>query len=284
MISQISEVDKITFRNSVGILSGNNYVYFSRNTYDDWRLLPLKRITAALPAVKKSFIQYEQRDGSYDLSNLNGVHYGDRTGKWTFKFLPGLTDIAARYTNMVNFLHGGRFHIELSTDTDCFYEGRVYVDEYRIEESGNYITLSYILDPYRYYKNDVVFEKYNFTVGLASEYKYFNVKVGVNPIFPIIRINETMDANFVLNYYYTIPGDPTVHSKQNLSQRGPFSNKRQFDGFGLRTEPGGSGAYANASTENFGRTYRFSVRRQGGTGKEATADSWFTVEYKVGII
>lgn len=120
-----------------------------KRTDQDWHLIPLNKLMVAPPSLKTSYINYENASGSYDLTDINGLNYANRTGKWQFKLMPSYDFDEIRFA-LIDWLHGGYFKIEISTETDgCYYLGRVMVDEWRSTERGDYITLSYIIEPFR---------------------------------------------------------------------------------------------------------------------------------------
>lgn len=121
---------------------------WNRRTDTNWHLIPLTKIIVAPPALKTSYVNYEYASGSYDATTMNGLNFANRVGKWQFKLMPEYDFDQIRF-KIAEWLHGGYFKIEISSETDgCYYLGRVMLDEWRSTDRGNYITLSYIIDPF----------------------------------------------------------------------------------------------------------------------------------------
>lgn len=121
---------------------------YQKNTKDDWHLIPLTKLLVNPPPLKTNYVNYDANSGALDLTQENGLDYGMRTGKWQFKLTPGY-DIVTVSNSIMEFLHGGYFEITMSTDSTYKFYGRVTVDEFKSTDRGDYITLGYILEPFK---------------------------------------------------------------------------------------------------------------------------------------
>ena len=85
--------------------------YSSKNTYDDWKLIPSKRPVITPPDVKTTYVDIPGSNGQLDLSEVVSKRpvYNQRKGSFTFKVLndyPGYKGWVDVYQTIMNYLHG----------------------------------------------------------------------------------------------------------------------------------------------------------------------------------
>ena len=170
----------------------------TKDTRTDWHLVPLNRIVVQPPTFKASYISAPGQMGESDMSDVNGEMYDNRRGRWTFKFIPNTENIPALIHDMVNFLHGSYLKVTISTDT-CYYLGRITVDEIRSQESGEYITLGYVLEPYKY--DPSTSSRQDVTLSSSMTGWYATLNITRMPVAPYIEVWDDSDLN----------SDPTLH-------------------------------------------------------------------------
>lgn len=124
----------------------------SKNTWDDWHLVPTSRPKFSMPPVKTQYVDIPGGDGVIDLTTaLTGrPHYGNRQGSIEFLVMNDYGDWAVRYSNIATFLHGKRFRAYLDDDPLYYYEGRFTVNEWKSEAQWSRIVLDYNVGPYKY--------------------------------------------------------------------------------------------------------------------------------------
>lgn len=133
-------------------------VLTTKNTYDDWQLIPSEKPNIKMPEVKTAYVELPGVDGNIDLSEtLAGrVLYGMRSGNLTF-YVDGWSTRANWYTltsEIANFLHGQQVRLVLEDDPNWYFIGRVSIDEIQTSEYYNRIVLAYNLRPYKYSVSD----------------------------------------------------------------------------------------------------------------------------------
>ena len=132
----------------------------TKNTWDDWHLVPTSRPLVSPPPPITSYADLVGGDGSLDLtvSLTTKPTYGNRSGSWDFYVInPGqivtaeaITALwATRYSEIMNYLHGKSFDVILDDDPNYFYTGRLAVTSWRSEKDNSTITINYNFDPYK---------------------------------------------------------------------------------------------------------------------------------------
>lgn len=96
----------IIFYPSVGyIFSSPSY---SKNTWEDWHLIPSSRPVVNPPTPKTTYIDIPGGDGIIDLSTaLTGYPvYNNREGSWNFIVANGYENWCDLYGNILEYLQG----------------------------------------------------------------------------------------------------------------------------------------------------------------------------------
>lgn len=124
----------------------------SKNTWEDWYLIPTSRPTMSIPGAQNKFVEVPGMDGSYDISDYlrADTAYTDRSGSFEFVVDNDHTEWLAVYRALVTFLHGQRLKMILSDDPQWYYEGRFTVDEWKSEPARSKVTISYRVAPFKY--------------------------------------------------------------------------------------------------------------------------------------
>lgn len=125
----------------------------SRNTWDDWHLIPATRPLVNPPSPNINRIAIPGGDGSIDLSEViaGRTTFGDRQGSWSFYVENDFKPWSALYSEIMRYLHGKEFQCILEDDPQYYYEGRFSVNEWRSDPSHSLIVINYILGPYKHY-------------------------------------------------------------------------------------------------------------------------------------
>lgn len=135
----------VVFQNASGV---------SRNTWDNWRLIPTAKPTFDNPEPQFKYVDIPGRNGSIDLSTyLTGdIRYSDRTGSFEFSAVDTSEDWDVRCNEISKFLDGQILKIYLEDDPLYYYEGRVTMKK---NSSSKYptITFNYRVGPYKIHKN-----------------------------------------------------------------------------------------------------------------------------------
>lgn len=126
----------------------------TKNTWDDWHLIPTSRPLVNPPPAKTSFVEVPGMDGSLDLSTaMTGKPvYADRTGSWSFYVENDFKEWHALYSEIMNYLHGQEYKATLEDDPGFYYEGRFAVNEWRSDAARSLIVINYEVGPYKMYE------------------------------------------------------------------------------------------------------------------------------------
>lgn len=140
----------------------------SKNSWDDWHLVPSSRPVIVPPKQKKNTINISGADGIINLSGAltNGRPvYNNREGSLEFIVVNGYGRWYERYSNIMDYLNAPKIELRLDderwTETSenghvwsgvWFYKGSVWVDDWKSNNDGTWstITFGYSLDPYKY--------------------------------------------------------------------------------------------------------------------------------------
>ena len=125
----------------------------SKNTFDDWHMIPSERPVIAPPEVKENYVDIPGADGFLDLTEAISSRpvYGPREGTLDFMIqTAGIqTSWATLYSEIMTFLHGKSGKLVLEDDPGYYYEGRFKVNPWKSEESWSTIAIDYKLSPYK---------------------------------------------------------------------------------------------------------------------------------------
>lgn len=121
------------------------------NTWDDWHLIPSSRPVVNPPTKKRSTINNIGGNGIIDESDsLRGFSlYNTRQGSWEFYVENDYGDWQARYTEIMDAIHGIQCTVSLDDDPSWYYTGTVSINEWKSNKDRSVITLDYDLYPYK---------------------------------------------------------------------------------------------------------------------------------------
>lgn len=163
----------------------------TKNTWDDWHLIPTSRPTFSFPEVKKHQVDIPGGNGVIDLTSaLTGYpNYDNRKGSFEFIVMhSGLSSDAqgsaynnasksewqAVYSEIANYLHGQYTYLTYEDDPEYYYKGRFSIDEWNSDEEYSTITIGYDLEPFKYSvvdtSNKWKWDTFNFKNGVVRSY------------------------------------------------------------------------------------------------------------------
>lgn len=139
----------------------------SKNTWNDWHLIPSKRPTVASPGVETNMVQIPGRSGSLDMSEYltGGIVYGDRSGSWEFIVDNDHERWVTIKDKIMEYLHGKHLFVVLEDDPNFYYEGRFTLNEWRSEAVCSSIVINYVLGPYKTHISEIggkLWDPFNF--------------------------------------------------------------------------------------------------------------------------
>lgn len=126
---------------------GEDYI----NTWDDWFLIPSSRPVISPPIERTKFVTVSGRDGALDYSrSVSGKPtFDNRTGKIEFYLENDIPnwDWETAYTTICETLKGQRVRMALEDNPAHYYEGLIWVSQYKSSKGHSTITLEYNLHP-----------------------------------------------------------------------------------------------------------------------------------------
>lgn len=155
----------------------HSITFGSKNTWDDWHLIPKSRPVFNPPPVKTHFVEIPGGDGAIDLSTALAGRplFGNRTGSFEFYAENGFKDWSALYSEIMVYLHGQKMRAVLEDDPAYFYEGRFTVNAWKSEQQRSTIVIDYNVNPYkrdtRASDEDWIWDTFNFETGIVRYYK-----------------------------------------------------------------------------------------------------------------
>ena len=153
----------------------------TKNTWDDWHLIPSSRPLFNPPPVKTSYVEIPGGDGILDLTtSMTGKPmYSNRTGSWEFYVENEFKDWTVLYSEIMMYLHGREFQAWLDDDAAYFYKGRFSVNQWRSDPAQSLIVIDYNVGPYKQYAisdENWLWDPFNFETGVIRYYKNLPVK------------------------------------------------------------------------------------------------------------
>lgn len=149
----------------------------TKNTWDDWHLIPATRPLVAPPPVKENAVEIPGGDGVLDLTDALAGRptYGNRTGSWTFYVENDFKDWTVLYSEIMAYLHGRDLQAVLEDDPGYYYEGRFSVNEWKSDKNWSQITINYNVGPYKKNESwggeDWLWDPFNFETGVIKNYR-----------------------------------------------------------------------------------------------------------------
>lgn len=160
----------------------------SKNTWDDWHLIPSTRPVFKQPTLKTNFIDIPGGNGQLDLSQaLTGYPiYNNREGQLEFNVVNEPTHPWFRpwydlCSEIANYLSGKRFRVVLEDDKEYYYEGTMTLNEWKSDKNWSKIVLDYNLDPFKWYGRTTLedwnWDPFNFFTGIITINDFRNIPI-----------------------------------------------------------------------------------------------------------
>lgn len=169
----------------------------SKNTWDDWHLIPSSPPVFAPPTPKTKYIDIPGADWHIDMTTaLTGdVVYNGREGSLEFYVDNGHDEWFSIYSNIMNYLHGQLLHAVLEDDPIYYYEGRFSVNEWKSEATNSRIVIDYNVAPYKYEVytslDDWLWDPFSFEDSIIREYENLRVFGSLKLNIPGVRMKVT---------------------------------------------------------------------------------------------
>ena len=168
------------------------------NTWDDWFLIPSSRPVISPPMERTNFVTVPGRNSDLDYSQSLSKKpvFDDRTGKIEFYLENDITgwDWETAYTTIIDALQGKRVRMALEDNPSHYYEGLLWVNQYKSDKGHSKITLEYKLHPIMKTLNvgAVVMNAEKIKMARGTE---FQILVGVGPTNTFYRKVSVVSDN-----------------------------------------------------------------------------------------
>ena len=183
----------------------HSITFGTKNTWDDWHLIPTSRPVFNPPSVKTSAIEIPGGDGALDLTTVLAGRplFKNRTGSLEFYVENGFRDWTVLFSEIMAYMHGQKMKAVLEDDPAYFYEGRFAVNTWKSNKERSTIVIDYDVNPY---KRDIlgtdeewIWDTFNFETGIIRNYKNLPVNgqlemvilVDMMPVSPTILASNS---------------------------------------------------------------------------------------------
>ena len=124
----------------------------TRNTWDNWHLIPSSRPVIARPSVTYKYVEVPGMDGSLDLSNylVGRPTYSDCSGSFEFYVENDYGDWPSRKSEISSFLDGRTLRMYLEDDPQHYYIGRFFFKDWKSGATNSTVTIDYRVKPYKF--------------------------------------------------------------------------------------------------------------------------------------
>lgn len=178
----------------------HSITFGTKNTWDDWHLIPTTRPVFNPPTVKASTIDLPGGDGVLDLTEFIAGRplYNNRTGSFEFIVDNDFMRWEELYSEILNYLHGRSLKAVLEDDPGYYYQGRFTVNQWNSDKLYSKITIDYDVFPYKKETGAALdqwlWDPFNFKTGIIRVYK--NIQVDGTKVVRVV--GSTMPTNITI--------------------------------------------------------------------------------------
>lgn len=178
----------------------HSITFGSKNTWEDWHLVPSSRPVFSPPALKKKTLDIPGGDGLIDLSDsLTGYSvYNNREGSFEFIVMNDYWEWQEAYSTIMDYLHGIKMTAFLEDDPDYYYEGRFTVSDWKSDKNYSLIVIDYDVAPYkRKFEESVK----NIQVTTTKQLYTFNTDFyGREPVCPVFHVETSGEQGMTIGF------------------------------------------------------------------------------------
>lgn len=166
----------------------------SKYSYHDWDAYLAPSPVVGLPKPKTEYVEIPAGDGSIDLTeSLTGdVKYDTRTITAELFFMPPRSEWQHKLDKITNYIHGQKLAIQVPSDNEYYYMGRVEVASTKVDGVVFRIELSIVCDPYKYKRNMTVYDLVIPTNGTLN----VDCRNARQWVLPTITVNRAVNFAF----------------------------------------------------------------------------------------
>jgi len=178
----------------------HSITFGTKNTWDDWHLIPTSRPLFNPPSVKTNLIEIPGGDGALDLTTALAGRplYKNRTGSIEFYVDNDFRDWTVLYSEIMVYMHGQKMRAVLEDDPSYYYEGRFAINAWKSNKDRSSLVIDYDVNPY---KKDIL--------GTDEEWIWdtFNFETGIIRYYKDLPVNGSLDVTVIVDM---MPVSPTI--------------------------------------------------------------------------
>ena len=209
----------------------HSVIFGSKNTWDDWHLLPIKRPFIVNAPYKQKSVDLIGANGELDYTTalLGYPLYGNRKKSLVFRIVDAKDQHSAqtRRDEIASYLHGRYRLMTLEDQPDYYYQGRFELIEntYKGKSDWADVEISYNLEPFKYYvtqsTDDWLWDPFSFETGIIQKAFFYGIEtssdswtyindlvslVGDMPVYPVITVTVDSGKTIQIQTYNTRDG------------------------------------------------------------------------------
>lgn len=172
-----------------------------KDSYKDYGLVATSKLVVNPPSPIFEFLEVPGKNGQIDMSDvLTGeIIYSNRVGDFDFVVTKG--NFEETYLRVLNELHARKMMIVLSEDPTFYYEGRISINNVKTDKNYNYISISYNLQPFKFYFSEEGLLEESISVVATGIDKTVVIKgESKNVIVPNIDVIEIGEIGFGVRF------------------------------------------------------------------------------------
>ena len=224
-------------------------IFGSKNTWDDWHMIPIKRPFIVNAELKEKTIDLEGTNGELDYTTaLRGYPlYENRKDSLKFRLVdsPEFDSVMKRRNDIASYLHGRYRKLTLEDEPQYYYQGRFELTENKFKGTKDWadITIKYNLEPFKYSilqsTDDWLWDPFSFEDGIIQKSLFYGMEtssddlkyienlngiVGDMAVNPVIKVNvdsgKTIDIWTYSTFTKTWNGKKSYSTSQTDSNSG----------------------------------------------------------------
>lgn len=197
----------------------------TKNTWDDWHLVPTSRPLVNPPTQKTNYVDIPGANGSIDLTGavVRYPVFNDRSGSWEFIVVNDYDSWDEKFSEVADWLFGRNMKVILDDDPGFHYVGRFTLNNWKSNTNGTWsnLTINYTVGPYKLSNettlDDWLWDPFSFEHGYIlpmyfksiavdtdtwDENGGFQIKdvhkmVGPMPVVPTVTVTDIQSGTYV---------------------------------------------------------------------------------------
>lgn len=208
--------------NENDILFYENDFNHAKSALDDFGLI-LTGQYVSFPEPKTTIAEIPFSDHAITLGMADDVYYKQRKLRLNFELPGSMAETHLRASELANYLHGKNMRVVDTNDITYYYCGRLVVDRTKTGDAPVQITITGVMDPYKYEINSSVqdwqWDIFCFDDGILREYRDLQVQDSLKlvipgrrkKVVPVITASAPMSVTFSGRSYPLLAGENKLY-------------------------------------------------------------------------